>query len=77
MDINLDYVKLLELQVDALARAVLNTSRDLVRAGMSEYNPEHSEMIEMGSWGLGLFEVLGIDTSKVTDWQADQHEDRP
>lgn len=64
-----DYVKLLELQVDALSRALLNTSRDLVRAGMSEYNPEYSEMIEMGQWCLNLFEVLGIDTTTVTDWQ--------
>lgn len=71
MDINPDYVKLLELQVDALSRAVINMGSDLVQAGMAEYNPTHSEMLAMGAWAMGLFEVLGIDTTKVTDWQAE------
>jgi hypothetical protein len=70
-----DYVKMLELQVDALSRAVINIGSDLMQAGMNEYNPKHAEMLEMGVWALGLSEVLGIDTTKVTDWQAgEDHE---
>ncbi|UAW53561.1 hypothetical protein QGX15_gp134 [Pseudomonas phage psageK4e] len=63
-----DYVKMLELQVECLARAVINTSGDLVRAGMSEYAPDFAEMIEMGQWGLGLLDTLGINKSEVKDW---------
>lgn len=72
MIIEPDYVKLLELQVDALSRAVMDIGSDLVQAGMSEYNPSNIEMIQMGAWALGLFDVLGIDTTKVTDWKKDE-----
>lgn len=74
MDTDNDYIKLLELQVECLSRALLNISSDLVQAGMAEYEPRHAEMIEMGGWALGLFDVIGIDKSTVRDWQ---NEDRP
>jgi hypothetical protein len=71
MYVDPDYIKMLELQVECLSRAVLNTSGDLVRAGMAEYTPVFAEMIEMGQWGLGLLDTLGIDKANVKDWMQE------
>lgn len=49
-----------EFQVRYLAEALDKIVKDLVRAGMSEYQPDHSEMIELGSWGIGIIEMLNV-----------------
>lgn len=60
---------LMQLQIDCLSRALLNMSSDLVRAGMSGYDPLHSELISVGSWGLGLLTGgLGYKLEEIKTW---------
>lgn len=57
---------LAEHRVRYLSEALHKIASDLVQAGMSEYQPKSVEMLEMGSWGLGLFDILGIETVEYT-----------
>jgi hypothetical protein len=57
---------LAEQRVRYLSEALHKISSDLVQAGMCGYEPKSVEMIEMGSWGLGLFPILGIETVEYT-----------
>ena len=56
-----DEIELLKLQRDCLEEAIRKIAPELVRAGMSEYNPTHAEMLEMGKWALGLLDLLGLN----------------
>lgn len=63
-------IKLCQLQIDALSRAVLNLSSELLRAGMAEYNPFHAEMIACGALGIDLLtKGLGYKLEEVKDWE--------
>lgn len=72
MGIDPDVIKYMQLQIDALSRALLNTSSELINAGMAEYSPPHSEMIELGEWGIGLLtKGLGYKLEEIKDWEKD------
>lgn len=72
MVIDPDVIKYMQLQIDALSRALLNTSSELIKVGMAEYSPPHSEMIELGEWGIGLLtKGLGYKLEDIKDWEQD------
>lgn len=56
-----DEIELLKLQVEYLEEALRKIAKELVDAGMTEYNPTHNEMLRMGAWAFGLFPLLGLD----------------
>lgn len=60
-----DEVELIKLQNKYLAETVLLLAQDLTRAGMSEYQPDYSEMLALGNWAYGLLENCGIDLSTL------------
>lgn len=73
MVIDPNTIKCMQLQIDALSRALLNTSSELIKAGMAEYNPPHSEMIELGEWGIGLLtKGLGYKLEDIKDWEKEE-----
>ena len=49
-----EQVQLMQLQIDALSRAVFSMSSEMIKVGMAEVVVEHAERIEMGAWGIGL-----------------------
>lgn len=72
MVIDPNTIKCMQLQIDALSRALLNTSSELIKAGMAEYSLPHSEMIEAGSWGIWLLtKGLGYKLDEIKDWEQD------
>lgn len=73
MGIDPDEILLMQLQIDALSRAVLSMSSELVKVGMAEVDVEHSEMIQMGAWGIGLLtRGLGYKLEEIKDWEKDE-----
>lgn len=53
-------LEIAEWRVRYLTEAVGILSLELIQAGMAEYDPKHSEMIGMGSWGMGLLDHLEV-----------------
>ena len=63
-------IELMQLQIDALSRAVLNMSSEMIKVGMAEVDVEHAEMIEMGAWGIGLLiRGLGYKLEEIKNWE--------
>ena len=60
-----DEIELIKLQNKYLAETVLLLAQDLTRAGMSEYQPDHVEMLDLGNWAYGLLENCGVDLSTL------------
>lgn len=72
MNTDSEQVQLLQLQIDALSRAVLHISSEVLKVGMAEHNPEHSEMIAVGAWGINLLtNGLGYELAAIKDWDQD------
>ena len=59
-------LQLAEIRVRYLSEALHKICLELVSAGMAEYDPKYSELLNIGSWGLGLFKELGIETVEYT-----------
>lgn len=62
---NSDEIELLKFQNKYLSETLLLIVQDLTRAGMSEYQPDHIELLELSKWAYGVFEMLGVDKSKL------------
>ena len=72
MNVDPEQIQIMQLQIDCLSRALLNTSSELVKAGMAEFTPSHSEMIELGKWGIDLLtNGLGYKLEDIKDWEQD------
>lgn len=72
MNTDSEQIQLMQLQIDALSRAVLHISSEMVKVGMAEHSPDHSEMIAVGAWGLGLLtNGLGYKLNEIKDWEKD------
>lgn len=67
-----EQIQIMQLQIDALSRAVLHLSSEMVKVGMAGHHPAHSEMIEAGSWGIWLLtKGLGYKLDEIKDWEQD------
>lgn len=66
-----DEVELLRFQNKYLAETVLLMVQDLTRAGMAEFDPPHSEMLDLANWAYGLLEKVGVDFSKLEVYQEE------
>lgn len=65
-----EQVEMMQLEIDALSRAVLHLSSELVKVGMAEHSPDDSEMIELGAWGIGLLtKGLGYKLEEIRNWE--------
>lgn len=60
-----DEIELLKFQNKYLAETLLLVVQDLTRASMSEYQPDYFELLELSKWAYGVFEMLGIDKTKL------------
>lgn len=70
MNVDPDLIKLMQLEIDALSRAVLNMSSEMIKVGMAEVDVEHAEMIEMGALGIGLLtRGLGYKLEEIKNWE--------
>lgn len=70
MGIDCEERELMQLQIDALSRAVLHLSSELVKVGMAGVYPDHSEMIAAGAWGINLLtDGLGYKLEEIKDWE--------
>ena len=64
--------QLMQLQIDALSRAVMHLSSELVRVGMAGVHPSHSEAITVGAWGIKLLtDGLGYDLASIKSWDGE------
>lgn len=62
----IDYEKeLLKLHNKYLAETVLLMAQDLTRVGMSEYQPDYAEFLELAKWSYGILNHLGVDFSEL------------
>lgn len=69
MGIDCEERELMQLQIDALSRAVLHLSSELVKVGMAGVYPDHSEMIAAGAWGIKLLtDGLGYELAAIKNW---------
>ena len=66
-----DELELLKFQNKYLAETVLLMVQDLTRAGMAEYQPDPTEMLDLANWAYGLLEKVGVDFSKLEVYTED------
>lgn len=72
MVIDPEQIQIMQLEIDALSRAVLHLSSEMVKVGMAEHSPDHAEMITCGAWGIGLLtKGLGYKLEEIKDWDQD------
>lgn len=67
-----EQVEIMQLEIDALSRAVLHLCSEMLKCGMAEHSPDHAEMIACGAWVIGLLtRGLGYKLDEIKDWEQD------
>jgi len=65
-----EQVEIMQLEIDALSRAVLHLCSEMLKCGMAEVEVQHSEMIEQAAWGIGLLtKGLGYKLEDIKNWE--------
>jgi len=56
-----DEIELLKLQNENMETALRMLLGEMARTGMSDYNPNPTECLELSKWVYGLLELLGLN----------------
>lgn len=54
-------IDILKFQNQYLKEGLDALARELTRSAVSEYNPTHKEMLELGNWAHELIKLLEIE----------------